>query len=123
MLVVVSYCDLDYSRSSTPDGDSEDDSGDGQTNDLVESCPFFRNEIGGEEERIVSLSRLQNGHNRKPLHRPPLAYGVAILEFSAGETHWRHSTCPYQRFPRPIENVDLGALYYRKHFVTHGKSV
>ncbi|CAH1103721.1 unnamed protein product [Psylliodes chrysocephalus] len=104
-------------RSSTPDGESEDDPGDGQSNDLVESCPFFRNEIGGEEERIVSLSRLQNGHNRKPLHRPPLAYGVAVLEFAAGETHWRHSTCPYQRFPRPIENVDQGALYFRKYFV------
>uniref|UniRef100_A0A6P7F0V2 Signal-induced proliferation-associated 1-like protein 1 isoform X6 n=1 Tax=Diabrotica virgifera virgifera TaxID=50390 RepID=A0A6P7F0V2_DIAVI len=104
-------------RSSTPDGENEDDTGDGQSNDLVDNCPFFRNEIGGEEERIVSLSRLQNGHNRKPLHRPPLAYGVAVLEFSSGETHWRHSTCPYQRFPRPIENVDQGALYYRKFFV------
>lgn len=69
----------------------------------------------------MSLSRLQNGHNRKPLHRPPLAYGVAIMEFPVGETHWRHSTCPYQRFPRPIENVDLGALYYRKHFAGQGK--
>ncbi|KAJ8969295.1 hypothetical protein NQ314_001834 [Rhamnusium bicolor] len=97
-------------RSSTPDGENDDDCGDGQSNDLVESCPFFRNEIGGEEERIVSLSRLQNGHNRKPLHRPPLAYGVAVLEFPPGETHWRHSTCPYQRFPRPIENVDQGAF-------------
>ncbi|CAG9861015.1 unnamed protein product [Phyllotreta striolata] len=104
-------------RSSTPDGESEDDLGDGQSNDLVESCPFFRNEIGGEEERIVSLTRLQNGNTRKPLHRPPLAYGVAVLEFQPGETHWRHSTCPYQRFPRPIENVDQGALYYRKYFV------
>ncbi|KAL1509707.1 hypothetical protein ABEB36_004404 [Hypothenemus hampei] len=105
-------------RSSTPDGDGEDDAGDGQSNELVESCPFFRNEIGGEEERIVSLSRLQNGHknSRKPLHKPQLAYGVSILEFPPGETHWRHSTCPYQRFPRPIENVDQGALYYRKYF-------
>ncbi|CAG9762814.1 unnamed protein product [Ceutorhynchus assimilis] len=105
-------------RSSTPDGDGEDDAGDGQSNELIESCPFFRNEIGGEEERIVSLSRLQNGtkNHRKPLHRPQLAYGVAILEFPTGETHWRHSTCPYQRFPRPIENVDQGALYYRKYF-------
>ncbi|CAH0561452.1 unnamed protein product [Brassicogethes aeneus] len=106
-------------RSSTPDGDaSDDDYGDGKTNELVESCPFFRNEIGGEEERVVSLSRLQNnGQNgRKPLHRPPLAYGVAVLEFPPGETHWRNSTCPYQKFPRPIENVDQGAKYYRHYF-------
>ncbi|XP_060532033.1 signal-induced proliferation-associated 1-like protein 1 [Cylas formicarius] len=104
-------------RSTTPDGDGEDDCGDGQSNELVKSCPFFRNEIGGEEERVVSLTRLQSGHHhRKPLHRPPLAYGVAVLEFPTGETHWRHSTCPYQRLPRPIENVDQGALYYRKYF-------
>ncbi|XP_066154442.1 signal-induced proliferation-associated 1-like protein 1 isoform X4 [Euwallacea fornicatus] len=105
-------------RSSTPDDDGGDDNGDGQSNDLVKNCRYFRNEVGGEEERIVSLSRLQNGHKShgRPLHKPQLAYGVAILEFPPGETHWRHSTCPYQRFPRPIENVDQGALYYRKYF-------
>lgn len=111
-------------RSSTPDGDNgDDDGGDGQSNDLVQSCPFFRNEIGGEEERIVSLTRLQTGHHRKPLHRPPLAYGVAVLEFPIGETHWRHSTCPYQRLPRPIENVDQGALYYRRFFAGQGEKL
>ncbi|KAJ3658284.1 hypothetical protein Zmor_010032 [Zophobas morio] len=110
-------------KSFTSDGDNgaEEDGGDGQNNDLVQSCPFFRNEIGGEEERIVSLTRLQNsqglGGAKKPLHRPPLAYGVAVLEFPPGETHWRHSTCPYQRLPRPIESVDQGALYYRKYFL------
>ncbi|KAK5643181.1 hypothetical protein RI129_007026 [Pyrocoelia pectoralis] len=109
-------------RSSTPDGENGDeDCGDGHSNDLVDNCPFFRNEIGGEEERVVSLTRLQNGQHstnrRRPLHRPPLAYGVAVLEFPSGETHWRHSTCPYQRLPRPIESVDQGALYYRKYFL------
>ncbi|KAL3266358.1 hypothetical protein HHI36_010535 [Cryptolaemus montrouzieri] len=108
-------------RSSTPDTENGDeDLGDGQSNALVESCPFFRNEIGGEEERIVSLTRVHSGGgNKKPLHRPPLAYGVAVLEFPPGETHWRHSTCPYQRLPRPIESVDQGALYYRKYFSGH----
>lgn len=116
-------------RSSTPDGGSDnnglgsgdEDLGDGQSNDLVESCPFFRNEIGGEEERIVSLTRQHSqyaGQSRgRPLHRPTLAYGVNVLEFPAGETHWRQSTCPYQRLPRPIESVDQGALYYKYHFM------
>jgi len=39
----------------------------------------------------------------------------------SGQTHWTHSTCPYQKFPRPIENVDQGALYYRKYFAGQGK--
>ncbi|GJQ65090.1 hypothetical protein Trydic_g7238 [Trypoxylus dichotomus] len=110
-------------RSSTPDGENgEEDVGDGQSNDLVQSCPFFRNEIGGEEERMVSLTRVQGGgvpqQNgvRKPLHRPTLAYGVAVLEYKPGETHWKHSTCPYQRLPRPIESIDQGALYYKNYF-------
>lgn len=114
-------------RSSTPDGENgEEDIGDGNSNDLVQSCPFFRNEIGGEEERMVSLTRVQGSNvhqngGRRPLHRPALAYGVAVLEFKPGETHWRHSTCPYQRLPRPIESIDQGALYYRSYFKGQGK--
>ncbi|PNF19182.1 hypothetical protein B7P43_G09603 [Cryptotermes secundus] len=107
-------------RSATPDGgdSGDEDAGDGRGNDLLESCPFFRNEIGGEEERVVSLTRGQSPQNaqRRPLHRPPMAYGVSVLEFPPGETHWQHGTCPYQRNPRAIESVDQGALYYRNHF-------
>ncbi|XP_026680586.1 LOW QUALITY PROTEIN: signal-induced proliferation-associated 1-like protein 2 [Diaphorina citri] len=102
-------------RASTPD--SDEDGGDGRCNHLIESCPFFRNEIGGEGVREVSLSRLSSPPSPcpGPLHRPPLAYGVAILEYPEGETHWKHGTCPYQNI-RHIESVDAGALYYRKYF-------
>ncbi|KAK6640177.1 hypothetical protein RUM44_011863 [Polyplax serrata] len=110
-------------RSATPDGDSGDeDSGDGTSNELVESCPYFRNEIGGEEERMVSLTRLHTHHamvhreRRKPFHRPSLSCGVSILEFPPGETHWKNGTCPYQPQVTNIENIDHGALYYRKYF-------
>ncbi|XP_039452498.1 signal-induced proliferation-associated 1-like protein 2 isoform X1 [Culex pipiens pallens] len=108
-------------RSSTPDGDSiDEDYGDGQGNELLESCPFFRNEIGGEEEREVSLTRMQNplppGQQRRAIHRPVLAYGVSLLECGLNETLWKASTCPYQRGTRPIEQIDNGALYYRQCF-------
>ena len=37
--------------------DADDaDPGDHNSNDLVLSCPYFRNELGGEEERFVSLN-------------------------------------------------------------------
>lgn len=91
------------------------------------SCPFFRNEVGGEEERIVSLTRFQpsgssNSKRRPtPLHKPPLSYGVSVLEFPPGETHWKHTTCPYQRHTRAVESVDQGALYYRQYFYGQGK--
>ncbi|XP_041775118.1 signal-induced proliferation-associated 1-like protein 1 isoform X2 [Anopheles merus] len=117
-------------RSSTPDGDSVDeDYGDGQQNELLENCPFFRNEIGGEEEREVSLTRMASsttsssssgasgaGQQRRAIHRPALAYGVSVLECGANDTLWKGYTCPYQKGPRPIEQIDNGALYYRQYF-------
>uniref|UniRef100_A0A672L954 Signal induced proliferation associated 1 like 2 n=1 Tax=Sinocyclocheilus grahami TaxID=75366 RepID=A0A672L954_SINGR len=36
------------------------DEGDGKSNGLVLNCPHFRNEIGGEGERKISLSRANN---------------------------------------------------------------
>ncbi|XP_058453895.1 signal-induced proliferation-associated 1-like protein 1 isoform X2 [Malaya genurostris] len=108
-------------RSSTPDGESiDEDYGDGQGNELLESCPFFRNEVGGEEEREVSLTRMQSplpvGQQRRAIHRPLLAYGVSVLECSSSETLWKANTCPYQKGSRPIEQIDNGALYYRQFF-------
>lgn len=107
-------------RASTPDGpESVEDYGDGQHNELLENCPFFRNEIGGEEEREVSLTRFQsNVSQKRAIHRPVLACGVSVLECNVGETLWKQTTCPFQRVARPIESVDTGARYYRQHFLT-----
>ncbi|KAJ8673358.1 hypothetical protein QAD02_004620 [Eretmocerus hayati] len=100
-------------RASTPDEAPEEDAGDGKGNELLESCPFFRNETGGEGEREVGLSRRSQGNG---LHRPALAYGVSVLEPAPGESLWKH-TCPLQRRPLPIESVDEGAHYYRRYFL------
>ncbi|XP_026670175.1 signal-induced proliferation-associated 1-like protein 1 isoform X1 [Ceratina calcarata] len=102
-------------RASTPDETPEEDAGDGKGvgNDLLESCPFFRNEIGGEGEREVGLTRCSQGNG---VHRPSLSYGVAVLEPAPGETSWKH-TCPLQKRPLPIESVDEGAHYYRRYFL------
>lgn len=80
---------------------------------MLESCPFFRNEIGGEGEREVGLTRCSPGNG---VHRPSLSYGVAVLEPGPGETSWKH-TCPLQKRPLPIESVDEGAHYYRRYFL------
>jgi hypothetical protein len=79
----------------------------------LEPCPFFRNEIGGEGEREVGLTRCCQGNG---IHRPSLSYGVSVLEPLPGETLWKH-TCPLQKRPLPIESVDEGAHYYRRYFV------
>ncbi|XP_018055574.1 PREDICTED: signal-induced proliferation-associated 1-like protein 1 isoform X2 [Atta colombica] len=99
-------------RASTPDETPEEDAGDGKGNDLLESCPFFRNEIGGEGEREVGLTRCSQGNG---IHRPSLSYGVSVLEPLPGETLWKN-TCPLQKRPLPIESIDEGAYYYRRYF-------
>lgn len=110
-----------YSRSSTPDRDNGDeDLDERQCNDLIEVCPFFRNEIGGEEEREVSLTRINKTmsqrHQKRAIHRPQCTYGVSILECNVGESLWSKQSCPYQSNSNFIEQVDNGAYYYRKYF-------
>ncbi|CAL4135181.1 unnamed protein product, partial [Meganyctiphanes norvegica] len=107
----------------------DQDSGDGRSNSLLTSCPFFRNELGGESERIVSLSRDWGwGSTRSPnstppqagvLHRPIAASTLGLLEPAQGVSHWRQTLCPYVRTPLSIESVDQGANYYKNHF--HGQ--
>ncbi|XP_023944675.2 signal-induced proliferation-associated 1-like protein 2 [Bicyclus anynana] len=110
-------------RGLPPGEDAVPDTGDGRSNELLESCPFFRNELGGEEERCVSLcSRTARGAIAGQFggwHRPRAAYGFSVLEFPPDHTHWRHG-CPFVRSssPLPIERLDLGALYYRNYFYT-----
>lgn len=92
------------------------------------SCPFFRNELGGEGEREVSLTqRTQAGqistlNNGKLYHRPRMAYGISVLEFKPGKTHWTEGICP-ENYSKLIETVDEGDLYYRAFFFGQGKKI
>ncbi|XP_074599299.1 uncharacterized protein LOC141853749 [Brevipalpus obovatus] len=120
-------------ESGTPG--QESDSGDGRSNNLVLSCPFFRNELGGEEERMICLNRRTS---EKPavqcpspsdsssssscvyLHCPYMASGLTLLE-DANDSRWKSKGCPYQQLTTDdksfiCENYDIGASYYRKHF-------
>ncbi|XP_057379207.1 signal-induced proliferation-associated 1-like protein 1 [Daphnia carinata] len=103
----------------------EVDTGDGKSNQLLQSCPFFRNELGGEPEWCVGVSRCSSPQLQQPqqqhpsptlLHRPVSTYGVSVLEFPPGKSHWRHGICPYQKQPSVLERGDQGAFYYGNHF-------
>ena len=130
-----------FSRNSYA-GDKEDpdiiagtDDGDGKSNDLVLSCPFFRNEIGGEEERIISLTKLtahkrvhsavdtkhsSQIHSAISWYRHPQCCGVAVLDSSQSPSG---KVLPPQLSHRGhiIEYVDHGAFYYRHFFNGFGK--
>lgn len=117
------------------------DNGDDRSNDLLLSCPYFRNELGGEEERMISLNRITaadqqssstnksspNHNNNKIIfiHKPSMTSGLALLE-DANERRWKLKCCPYQKLNSIntpnlehlflIENNDVGATYYRNNF-------
>ncbi|EMP25839.1 Signal-induced proliferation-associated protein 1 [Chelonia mydas] len=84
----------------------EPDPGDGKDGPLVLSCPHFRNEIGGEEERGLGR-RQEAGGGAGQL--PNAA--VSVLEEPRESYPTRGS-----RATHCIEYADLGASYYRKYF-------
>uniref|UniRef100_A0A673K8P9 Uncharacterized protein n=1 Tax=Sinocyclocheilus rhinocerous TaxID=307959 RepID=A0A673K8P9_9TELE len=97
------------------------DEGDGKSNGLVLSCPHFRNEIGGEGERRISLSRANNatysvgGENcsfESSLSSHCTNAGVSVLEVPR-ESQPIHRE-KVKRYI--IEHIDLGAYYYHKFF-------
>ncbi|XP_073349647.1 signal-induced proliferation-associated 1-like protein 1 isoform X2 [Pagrus major] len=105
------------------------DPGDDKSNDLVLSCPCFRNEIGGECERNISPAKQQgsigsggsSSNSSGSTEEGPLDStltthftnaGVAVLEAPKDG--------PSQHADRSkryiVEHVDLGTYYYRKYF-------
>ena len=121
-----------YAGDAEDPGISATDDGDGRSNDLVHSCSFFRNEIGGEEERTISLThrsahskhplQKDNNHNKSAivLNRSPQCCGVTILDSSP--TLVGHILPPHTTHKgHVIEYVDSGANYYRHFFNSSGK--
>ena len=100
----------------------------------MDSCPFFRNEIGGEGERGVAVGREsdcshKNGYGngdsgsddgRHRLHRPVAAATLSCLEPEMGKSHWRHALCPYLRNSLAIEAADTGAEFFKTYFIGQG---
>ncbi|KAG5831293.1 hypothetical protein ANANG_G00302250 [Anguilla anguilla] len=100
--------------------DRDADEGDGKSSELLLSCPFFRNEVGGEGERRISLSRAS---------APPYGAGEGCSFESSLSSHCTNAGVSVLEVPREnqpihrekvkryiIEHIDLGAYYYHKYF-------
>ncbi|XP_057705083.1 signal-induced proliferation-associated 1-like protein 2 isoform X3 [Corythoichthys intestinalis] len=97
------------------------DEGDGKSNSLVLGCPHFRNEIGGEGERKISLSRSNSANYsglsescsfESSLSSHCTNAGVSVLEVPReNQPIHREKVKRYI-----IEHIDLGAYYYHKFF-------
>ncbi|ELV13953.1 Signal-induced proliferation-associated 1-like protein 3 [Tupaia chinensis] len=115
---------LDPAFTSTEDlnckENLEQDLGDDNSNDLLLSCPHFRNEIGGECERNVSFSRASmgspggaEGHLMEPtLSAYRTNASISVLEVPKEQQRTQSRPRQYS-----IEHVDLGARYYQDYFV------
>ncbi|KAM9332363.1 signal-induced proliferation-associated protein 1 isoform 1-T5 [Pholidichthys leucotaenia] len=84
------------------------DEGDGNDNELLLSCPHFRNETGGEQQ--VGLGRSQGRRGLWSSLRTPND-AVSVLE-EPRESHIQQQG----KSNYFIEHADLGAHYYRKYF-------
>lgn len=109
------------------------DQGDGKSNELVLACPFFRNEIGGEEERTVCLNRVtaqkrvqlllgnsQLAASTQSYSRDPACNGAAVLDNSPTTSADIELQSVTTR-GLLIEHIDHGAFYYKKFFVGFGE--
>ncbi|NXV10198.1 SI1L3 protein, partial [Cettia cetti] len=118
----------DPASSSTEDLNSkenlEQDLGDNTSNELLLSCPHFRNEIGGGSgERDVSFSRSAPAFPADPGFWGEFGQagrgsnaGVALLEVPKEQRRNPERLRAYG-----VEHADLGARYYRDYF--HGKGL
>ncbi|XP_061414959.1 signal-induced proliferation-associated 1-like protein 2 isoform X1 [Lethenteron reissneri] len=124
----------------SPSGSTEDlngrecpdpDTGDGKSCELLHSCPYFRNEVGGEGERRIGLTR-SGGGGPVPGAGGSAADGASSSFEWSLSSHCTNAGVSVLEVPREsqavhcekvkryiIEHIDLGAYCYRKHF--HGK--
>lgn len=124
--LIASCEDLGQKRCADPD------EGDGKSNALVLSCPYFRNELGGEGERVLGLTRSSSAPHssgsESPLESILISHctnaGVSVLEaprenYSSRENYAVPRDCSKRYI---IEHVDTGAHFYHKFFYNRGRT-
>ncbi|KIH60010.1 hypothetical protein ANCDUO_09747, partial [Ancylostoma duodenale] len=98
----------------------EDDSGDGKSNEMLASCPAFRNELGSEPTRRLALSRhTKDGplevHECESWMREHTAAEAGILE-DVSNVYLGGRLCAARQPKNVIEPQDIGSYYYRHCF-------
>lgn len=102
------------------------DEGDNKSNSLVLNCPFFRNELGGEENRNISLCKFtaqkrnrqaseKEVEEKERIHRNPMCCGISVLDTSSSPSGQVLASFVKVK-NHVIEYVDHGAQYYRYYF-------
>ena len=106
---------------------SEDDGGDGKTNELLASCPAFRNELGTEPIRRLALSRLTASQLKsvnlddevETWQREHTAAEAGVLE-DVSNVYLGGRLCAVRQPKIVIEPQDIGSYYFRHCFAGRG---
>uniref|UniRef100_A0A8R1HVM3 Rap-GAP domain-containing protein n=1 Tax=Caenorhabditis japonica TaxID=281687 RepID=A0A8R1HVM3_CAEJA len=102
---------------------SEDDAGDGKCNELLASCPAFRNELGCEPTRRCALTRhsyetwFLEEHEYETWMREHCAAEAGILE-DVSNVYLGGRLCAARQSKTVIEPQDIGSYYYRHCFMS-----
>uniref|UniRef100_A0A914Q2G4 Uncharacterized protein n=1 Tax=Panagrolaimus davidi TaxID=227884 RepID=A0A914Q2G4_9BILA len=102
---------------------SEDDGGDGKSNELLASCPAFRNELGIEPVRRLALSRLTINPVKavsfddeiETWQREHTAAEAGVLE-DVSNVYLGGRLCAVRQPKIVIEPQDIGSYYFRHCF-------
>uniref|UniRef100_A0AC34F1L5 Rap-GAP domain-containing protein n=1 Tax=Panagrolaimus sp. ES5 TaxID=591445 RepID=A0AC34F1L5_9BILA len=102
---------------------SEDDGGDGKSNELLASCPAFRNELGIEPIRRLALSRLTINPVKavsfddeiETWQREHTAAEAGVLE-DVSNVYLGGRLCAVRQPKIVIEPQDIGSYYFRHCF-------
>lgn len=113
---------LDSHEELNPKQNIDADKGDGKSNGLVLSCPHFRNEIGGEGEKKISLSSANYSGEEGCSFESSLSSHCTNAGVSVLEVPRENQPVHCEKVKRYIiEHIDLGAYYYHKYFYGKGK--
>ena len=118
---------VDITAPSQSSSVTDEDVGDGKNSSLVQSCAQFRNELGGEDERTLAMTRrvverLRTGARSFQWLDTVISSacnGVSVLDCSASSDGTvEPPLLLYNNFV--LEYIDQGAFYYRRFFYEHG---
>lgn len=108
LVTVAEGCPCAEAPDLLPSVGHEDQDGVERSSALVLACPHFLNELGGEMDQNLDLTR--------PSGSTGTNAAVSVLEASRGSKR-----CPAD-LRGTDEYLDLGATYYQKYFYTKGKT-
>lgn len=110
-----------------PEERKVNDQSDNKSNVLVASCPYFRNEIGGEQEEVFGAFRYNSSYKTMSGTRRHSTIDVIRAAYDSTRRGQMFNAAGVsildpinKQVDTSLEHVDHGAFYYRQFFFNQG---